>query len=217
MLLHHAAAVALIALSYLSGFAVVGVGVLAVHEVSDILLHASKAAHYMGDAGTLAANVLFATTILSWAATRLGCFPRIVWGSATEAPAGLPQQIAVALLSVLVLLHVYWFRLMVNILLVALSGKRPKDPGRRSKDEKPTPIGRFRRAAMAVHAAVRLEHLASPRASPVTAAPPALVRRKSSTFYQASFGSRHSSTLHHSGTHLFPEPLPPSPAATKVE
>eukprot|EP00756_Hemistasia_phaeocysticola_P053001 Hpha_TRINITY_DN28348_c0_g1::TRINITY_DN28348_c0_g1_i1::g.2281::m.2281/K04710/CERS; ceramide synthetase len=192
MVTHHLSALSLILLSYAKGFSVVGLGVLAVHEVSDVFLHAAKAFHYAGQA--FWANTLFVSTVGSWAVTRLVIFPRIVYGAAVEAPQSRTQRVAVGLLSVLACLHVHWFHLMVSVLMTASkTGGKLKDPHGVT-----TTKDKWHRVMWAVRAAVRMENAVSPRSQGI---------KKQRSFFQTSFKlGEH--FRQQQGSHILPDELP---------
>ncbi len=92
---------------------------MALHDACDVLMELAKAFNYLDyDA---AATGSFAAFMVAWALLRLACFPLMVIRSAVlELPGVLGGRPPmwwgfVGGLSLLLCLHMYWFRLIVKV------------------------------------------------------------------------------------------------------
>jgi len=122
LLVHHAATITLIALSYVYGYYRIGLLVMAIHDIGDIFLYSAKFCNYLDL--KLSTNVLFVTFVLVFFFTRLVVFPfviRVSWGPLSG---DLPQfdyreckgsLVLPSMLSVLQGLHCMWFYLIVKM------------------------------------------------------------------------------------------------------
>ncbi|KAF8058828.1 ASC1-like protein 3 [Scenedesmus sp. PABB004] len=127
MFAHHVATVVLIAASLHLGFWRVGVVVMVLHDACDVLMEAAKLAKYA--AREDAAVGLFAVFVAAWLALRLVAFPLMVLRSSLfELPAVLgggpaPAWLRAfnALLLGLLLLHCYWFGLILRVVWLTLA------------------------------------------------------------------------------------------------
>ena len=133
---HHIAAMLLILTSYFPPpcrFVFIGSAILLFHEVSDVFLYAAKLARFAEF--KVATPVLFILATLSWGWLRVVNFPRIIWSAAFEShESSTRQQACVAMLSVLFVLHVDWFRQLLEVLWRAISGRGLDDPHRPDVD-----------------------------------------------------------------------------------
>jgi ceramide synthetase len=134
MLLHHVVTVFLIAFSWIVNFDRVGTLVLLVHDVADPFLEAAKLFNYA--AVQWACDSCFVIFALTFAVTRLYVFPRYViystmYESYNEAIGLMPLgswYFFNALLLILLVLHMYWFFLIVRMVYrFVIVGKVEKD------------------------------------------------------------------------------------------
>lgn len=124
MLIHHFISLGLVAGSYYLDFLPVGCMVLLCHDCNDVLMELAKLFKYAG--WKRSSNLTFAGFTVSWVLTRLYAFPFIVIracfvhlnGEADVVPIG--AYLLEALLCLLVLIHVYWTVLIVNMMIEAL-------------------------------------------------------------------------------------------------
>jgi ceramide synthetase len=129
MYAHHVATITLIGWSWSVGALRIGFIVLLIHDSSDILVDAVKTANYAGydeNSGTYIVEVLFFLNLISWFCIRLVVYPFTVVDSAlndhmqimgdSESTAWwISLQGCIALLAFLVILHAWWFFLLVRI------------------------------------------------------------------------------------------------------
>jgi len=117
MAIHHTATLLLMSMSWLLNWVRVGSLVLFVHDVSDIFTYGIKVT-VDTDAKKLT-YALFAGVLVSWAWLRLYVLPAIIIRSVLELTPALMGEFAAysfaALLSTLVILHCYWYILIVKM------------------------------------------------------------------------------------------------------
>lgn len=121
---HHAATIALIALSYFFFFFRVGLAILLLHNIADIFLYATKVAYYWNYRNGLLKDILFGVFALSFFGTRLVFFPVHVlystWYEVGDIRGFESIVHACLLFNVLLwtlqLLHVFWFALITRML-----------------------------------------------------------------------------------------------------
>lgn len=141
MFIHHVATVILIGFSFVSSRIRLGAIVIVVHDFSDISLEACKMAKYLRK--TEAANVLFALFGVSFFISRIFYYPYYVIYSIFVHTIGLDCTDAWSLLIlkffliILLLLHCFWFSLVVKIVLQFSQGDQPEGD-LRSEDEAPS-------------------------------------------------------------------------------
>jgi len=136
MLLHHVATMGLLAWSWLFNFTRWGILVMILHDVSDVVLEASKLCQYMQlEVAKDCGFVIFALTFF---VTRLVMFPLYilkpamfesypVWGNLVL------RYVLIALLGVLQLMHVWWFSIIVKMVVMFARGEMEGDE--RSDDD----------------------------------------------------------------------------------
>ncbi|XP_008807030.1 ASC1-like protein 1 [Phoenix dactylifera] len=124
---HHVATVVLIVLSYIFRFARVGSVVLAIHDASDVFLEIGKMAKYSSSEGL--ANVSFLLFVASWIILRLIYFPFwILRSTSYEVVLTLDKEkhkfegpiyyyVFNTLLFSLLVLHIYWWVLIYQMLV----------------------------------------------------------------------------------------------------
>jgi hypothetical protein len=122
MFAHHMITILLIALSWVCNLHRVGSLVLLVHDCADIFLEAAKITKYANYQKVC--DIIFAVFTVVWISTRLGLYPRILYSTTVEAPQILPMfpayYIFNSLLVLLLLLHIGWTYLIIQIAIKAL-------------------------------------------------------------------------------------------------
>ena len=130
MLIHHIVTIMLIWGARLMGAVPVTVVTLPLHDANDVLLEMAKILVYQGK--EFMANVWFGAFIFVWVVLRLYYFPEYVihssWYHSLAMNGPLPIHFwLVALLCVLVVLHIYWFGLILRTLANIVVGKGSSD------------------------------------------------------------------------------------------
>nr|POE97515.1 lag1 longevity assurance like 3 [Quercus suber] len=145
---HHVATVILITLSYIFKFARVGSVILAVHEGSDVILEVAKMSKYSGFEGI--ASICFVIFVLSWTVLRLIYYPFwIIWSTSYEVLLTLDMEkhkidgtiyyyLFNTLLLCLLILHIYWWKLMVVMLVNQIHARGQISDDVRSDSESDT-------------------------------------------------------------------------------
>lgn len=117
MFAHHIITILLLTLSWIYNCYRFGSLILIVHDCADIFLEIAKLTKYATYQKVCDATFAFFTVI--WIATRLGYFPRILYGIIVEAPQDIPvfpaYYIFSTLLSLLLCLHIGWTYLILKI------------------------------------------------------------------------------------------------------
>jgi len=128
LLAHHLATMFLVYSAYIIRYERIGVLVLCSHDVNDLFLEIGKTFVYR-EKKTMT-NIWFGVIIVSWVALRLVLFPFVIirstiWESIEHIPVDIfPFYYSLnASLIFLVVLHVYWFGLMIRMLVRVLSGQ----------------------------------------------------------------------------------------------
>jgi len=141
MLTHHIATVLVMTLAYVVNYTRVGLAVLMVHDPADVFLNLAKLFNYFKM--KRACDGVFMFFALVWLLTRLTLFPCIVASAWNE----LYYQIkwhnwmpfeSVAcpiLLTILLVLHVYWFYLIFRMIIRALRAGEVEQDIRSDSDE----------------------------------------------------------------------------------
>ncbi|XP_055693041.1 ceramide synthase 5 [Lutzomyia longipalpis] len=137
MFVHHMVTLLLLSLSWVCNLHRVGSLVLAVHDCADIFLEAAKLTKYANYQKLC--DAIFAIFTVVWIVTRLGFFPRILYNTSVEAPRILPMfpayYIFNSLLVLLLVLHVVWTYLILQIAYTAVkSGQMEGDIRSSSSD-----------------------------------------------------------------------------------
>lgn len=138
MFVHHMITIVLIALSWVCNLHRVGSLVLLVHDCADIFLEAAKITKYAQYQKVC--DTIFAVFTVVWIITRLVLYPRIIYSTSVEAPSILPMfpayYIFNTLLILLLVLHVCWTYLIIQIAVKAIkSGQMEGDVRSSSSDE----------------------------------------------------------------------------------
>jgi sphingoid base N-palmitoyltransferase len=137
MFIHHVLTLVLISLSWVCNLHRVGSLVLLVHDCADILLEAAKALKYSGP--QKACDVVFGLFTLLWLVTRLGLYPRIIYSTSVEAPMILPMYpvyyIFNSLLIMLLILHLIWTYMILQIVIQTIKAGQMEGDVRSSTDE----------------------------------------------------------------------------------
>ncbi|KAG0554778.1 hypothetical protein KC19_12G118100 [Ceratodon purpureus] len=145
MMTHHIVTIGLIAYSYINGSFRAGSIVLALHDVSDVFMEAAKLCKYSGS--EVGASIAFGLFVLSWVLLRLIYFPFwIIWSTSYEvipyvdlsqSYVSFQYYIFNTLLITLLVIHLYWWVLIVRMLIKQLRncGKVGDDVRSDSEDE----------------------------------------------------------------------------------
>jgi len=142
LLFHHIVAILLIYVSYKIGFYRIGLLVLVAHDTNDVFLEIGKIFIYT-KRDTLT-KITFIVMLASWIITRLGIFPfMIIKSTMYESLDYIPWDIAQHLLyyefngglCFLLVLHIYWFGLMLRIVHRNATGKEKGIQDIREKDD----------------------------------------------------------------------------------
>jgi len=123
---HHLATIGLIVYSYEVNFMKIGTMVFLCHDINDIFMELAKLSKYARREGL--ANVLFASFVISWFATRMFYFPVWIIRSAWYEPIEIiadqyninphpHHEIFLTLLCFLFALHSYWSYLILRIVV----------------------------------------------------------------------------------------------------
>lgn len=128
LLAHHIATLFLVYSAYVIRYERIGLLVLCSHDINDLFLEIGKTFVYR-EKKTMT-NIWFGVIIVSWVALRLVLFPFVIIRSTIfESIEHIPIDIFPfyyslnASLLFLVVLHVYWFGLMIRMLVRVLSGQ----------------------------------------------------------------------------------------------
>ena len=140
MYTHHVVTITLVALSFAGGYLRIGVLVLLLHDSSDVITDLLKMVNYMGldqKSGLYLTELLFVINLGTWIWLRLWLFPThvisSVWTGSSRfwnPPSGfdmfkfVTMYLNWALLSVLFIMHIYWFGLFVRIAVRLLKNER---------------------------------------------------------------------------------------------
>ncbi|GAY59634.1 hypothetical protein CUMW_196010 [Citrus unshiu] len=130
---HHVATVILIVLSYILRFTRVGSVVLAVHDVSDIFLEVAKMSKYSGIEWI--ASISFIVFVCSWTVLRIIYYPFwVIWSTSYEVLLNFNKEnhqmdgpicyyLFNTLLIWLLVLHIYWWKLMVGMVVKQIQAR----------------------------------------------------------------------------------------------
>ncbi|KAJ3682662.1 hypothetical protein LUZ60_012889 [Juncus effusus] len=131
MMSHHIVTTTLITYSYLTGFFRIGTIILALHDTSDVFLEAAKLFKYCEK--EVAASFCFGLFAVSWLLLRLFYFPFwIIRTSSYECVESLKHlekfpttlyYIFNTMLMTLLVFHMYWWKLIFNMILKQLNNK----------------------------------------------------------------------------------------------
>lgn len=134
MFLHHIVAVFLIFFSYLTNQVPVGILVLTTHDPCDIGLYGSRFYNDRKNKKDIILTFIYGSFTLAWMYLRLFVFPKCVVGQALYAfftqyihNPDLMYSIylyMVTMMSSLVILHLYWFTIIIRIVIQMVVGKK---------------------------------------------------------------------------------------------
>ncbi|XP_058118286.1 ceramide synthase 5 [Anopheles ziemanni] len=137
MFAHHMITILLMALSWVCNLHRVGSLVLLVHDCADIFLESAKLTKYAQYQKVC--DTLFAIFTVVWIVTRLMLFPRVIYSSSVEAPQILPMfpayYIFNTLLILLLVLHIGWTYLIMQIVIKAIKSGQMEGDVRSSSSE----------------------------------------------------------------------------------
>jgi len=134
MALHHFCAMFLVGFSYYNNFIKIGAVVLFVHDIADVVGYAVKCA--VDTNYTALTLSIYVTLLASWGYTRLYVFPFFVLRTIMiEGKALIPQEhynragywCFEWMLSILQILHVYWYGLFILMGIAFLSTGKTED------------------------------------------------------------------------------------------
>jgi hypothetical protein len=144
--MHHVATVVLIMLSYVLRFSRIGSVVLAIHDISDVILEFSKMLKYIGY--DMLPSITFVFFLISWIVLRLIYYPIwIIWSTSYEVLLTLDKRkykdgpvyyyFFNTLLICLLVFNIYWWVLICRVLVKQISsrGKVVEDVRSDSEDE----------------------------------------------------------------------------------
>jgi len=130
----------LISLSWVCNLHRVGSLVLLVHDCADITLEAAKFLKYANL--QKACDIVFGIFTVMWIVTRLGLYPRIIYSTSVEAPRILPlypvYYIFNSLLIMLLILHLVWTYMILQIVIQTIKVGKMDGDVRSSSDEEVT-------------------------------------------------------------------------------
>ncbi|XP_052247343.1 ceramide synthase 6-like isoform X2 [Dreissena polymorpha] len=138
MFIHHIATVSLMSFSYIGNFIRTGTLVLLIHDCADFWVEGAKLAKY-AKADRLC-DVLFAVFAIVWFVTRLVCYPIKIlntsWFQSRAILGFFPSLVFFNLwLCLLLVLHVYWFSLIVRVAYAVLTKHSEVDDVRSEQEE----------------------------------------------------------------------------------
>lgn len=137
MFIHHVLTLVLISLSFICNLHRVGSLVLLVHDCADILLEAAKFLKYANL--QKACDIVFGLFTVLWIVTRLGLYPRIIYSTSIEAPQILPMYpvyyIFNSLLIMLLILHLIWTYMILQIVVQTIKAGQMEGDVRSSSDD----------------------------------------------------------------------------------
>ncbi|KAJ6634144.1 Ceramide synthase 6, partial [Pseudolycoriella hygida] len=108
MFAHHIITLAMLVMSWLSNFHRLGTLILVIHDCADIFLESGKSLKYAKYHKIC--DYVVVTFLVTWVATRLVFYPRVVYGSIFEAEIEMfpLRNVCHILLVALLCLHVFW-------------------------------------------------------------------------------------------------------------
>jgi len=139
-MIHHAAAIGLLVLSWSTGMVLVGVVVLLLHDPADVILQSGKIFKLMHCKFMM--NACFVLLVVAWFVTRLVVFPYLV--IAAPFTDFYPvfgrdghqwMDVIVLMLCALYILHLNWFYLIFSTFLKAVSGQMETKDVRSDTDD----------------------------------------------------------------------------------
>jgi len=142
MNIHHWVTVLLCGISYIYGWNRIGCIVMFLLDPADVPLHAAKLCKYIADVTgsrfwTFMSDRIFESFAVVFFVSRLGMYPYVCWSAHIEAtqywPKGIPEWSCVVLLELLLLMQIFWGRLIVNVAIKMARGEHVEDV--RSDDE----------------------------------------------------------------------------------
>jgi len=114
MLIHHIATAILIFVSYIRGDIRIGVVILFIHDVTDIANSLVKMVNHIRWKKT--AGLVFLFVMIGWFYWRIIIFAKVIYQTATNPhTTEISKKICVPLLVTLLILHMYWYYLFIQI------------------------------------------------------------------------------------------------------
>lgn len=134
--IHHSSTIFLVFISYIFGYVRIGLYILCIHDASDILLYLAKVLYYVRWNADIYVFSLFAIVFYL---TRMVIYPRVVWSVAVDALRMVVEKpwfnhwaahwqfyllhyfLCLIALSILQLLHCFWFSLILKMVYRSLT------------------------------------------------------------------------------------------------
>jgi len=144
MNVHHWVTVLLCSISYVYGWNRIGCIVMFLLDPADVPLHCAKLCKYIADekrtrVWIFTSDRLFESFAVAFFVTRLCFYPYVCWSAHVEAtrywPKGVPEWTCVALLELLLILQVWWFRLIIYVAIKMARGEEATDARSDTEDE----------------------------------------------------------------------------------
>ena len=144
MLCHHVLTLMLLMLSWAAGWTRAGVVLLLLHDFSDVFLNIGKMGSYLD--AEIPANGAFAIFVVSWGFLRLYCLPWVIYECYALCPFLLDSsggtfewnaRILVGGMSALVVMHLYWYALILRMAVGMLMGEEKVVRDAREEPHKP--------------------------------------------------------------------------------
>jgi len=145
MLCHHLVTLMLLTLSWSVGWTRAGVVLLLLHDFSDVFLNFGKMGSYLD--AEIPANGSFVIFVVSWGFLRLYCLPRVIYECFALSPFLLDFSVSGAYawktralvwgMSALVVMHIYWYALILKMAVGMLMGEEKVVKDTREANHKP--------------------------------------------------------------------------------
>ncbi|ELP95158.1 protein ASC1, putative [Entamoeba invadens IP1] len=134
-LLHHVATIFLVVFSYLNNCGRIGICVMVLHNIVDAVMYFTKCTNDFKN--QIPCDIGFIFLVISYARFRLWVFPRYIIYAAFQAYHVIPEGatggyivygLLVGMLCSLLVLHIYWFSLILDMVKKLFSKKGVVDP-----------------------------------------------------------------------------------------
>jgi len=131
MNIHHWVTVLLCGISYVYGYNRSGCIVMFLLDPADVPLHSAKLCKFIADVTrsrfwNFMSNRFFESFAVVFFISRLCMYPYVCWSAHIEAtaywPKGIPEWSCVALLELLLVMQIFWFRLIINVAIKMAKG-----------------------------------------------------------------------------------------------
>ncbi|EDR28621.1 protein ASC1, putative [Entamoeba dispar SAW760] len=134
-LLHHVATIFLVIFSYVNNCGRIGVCVMVLHDIVDAIMYYTKCTNDFKN--QVPCYIGFFFLVISYARFRLYVFPRYIIYAAIQAYPFIPKNatggyivwgLLVGMLCSLLILHIYWFKLIIEMIFKVASHEGVVDP-----------------------------------------------------------------------------------------